>query len=159
MSTSVIRDGSGVVARWQRMVSASKDGGLLARVLEQYGVQPVRGSTSRRGRQALLELTTWAERGYDLAITPDGPRGPCYVIQEGVTSLAQLTGLPSSRYLHAGMEGPVEELGPLSGATPVHQMHPLSGRAFGRSAEATDEEREALRDRLKELMMNAAVDE
>jgi hypothetical protein len=80
--------------RMAAMVSASKDGGLLARVLELYQVQPVRGSTSRRGRQALLELVTWGERGHDLAITPDGPRGPCYVIQEGVVSLAQLTGLP-----------------------------------------------------------------
>jgi lysophospholipid acyltransferase (LPLAT)-like uncharacterized protein len=76
------------------MVSASKDGALLAGVLEAYGVQPVRGSSSRRGRQALLELTSWAERGYDLAITPDGPRGPRYVIQEGAVALAQLTGLP-----------------------------------------------------------------
>ena len=76
------------------MVSASRDGGLLARVLEHYGVQPVRGSTSRRGRQALLELVSWAERGYDLAITPDGPRGPCYTVQEGVIALAQLTGRP-----------------------------------------------------------------
>lgn len=76
------------------MVSASKDGGLLARVLEDFGVQPVRGSSSRRGPQALLELTGWAARGYDLAITPDGPRGPRYVVQEGVTSLAQLTSRP-----------------------------------------------------------------
>ena len=76
------------------MVSASKDGGFLAGVLECFRVQPVRGSSSRRGHQALLELTTWAERGYDLAITPDGPRGPRYVVQEGVTSLAQLTGFP-----------------------------------------------------------------
>ena len=76
------------------MVSASKDGGFLASILECFGVQPVRGSSSRRGHQALLELTTWAERGYDLAITPDGPRGPCYVVQDGVMSLAQLTGLP-----------------------------------------------------------------
>ncbi|HXJ58325.1 MAG TPA: lysophospholipid acyltransferase family protein [Verrucomicrobiae bacterium] len=76
------------------MVSASKDGGLLAGVLEKFGVQPVRGSTSRRGRQALLELTTWADRGYDLALTPDGPRGPCYEVQDGVTSVAQVTGLP-----------------------------------------------------------------
>jgi len=52
--------------------------------LEWFGVQPVRGSTSRRGPQALLELTTWAERGYDLTITPDGPRGPCCHVQEGV---------------------------------------------------------------------------
>ncbi len=76
------------------LVSASKDGGLLAGILECFGVQPVRGSSSRRGSQALLELTSWAERGYDLAITPDGPRGPCYVVQDGVASLAQITGLP-----------------------------------------------------------------
>src|SRR6266850_3847191 len=76
------------------LVSASKDGGLLAAILECFKVQPVRGSSSRRGPQALLELTTWAERGYDLAITPDGPRGPRYVVQEGIISLAQITGLP-----------------------------------------------------------------
>jgi lysophospholipid acyltransferase (LPLAT)-like uncharacterized protein len=76
------------------IVSASRDGGLLAAILECFKVQPVRGSSSRRGRQALLELTTWAERGYDLAITPDGPRGPRYVVQEGVISMSQLTGLP-----------------------------------------------------------------
>ncbi|MGO8678076.1 MAG: lysophospholipid acyltransferase family protein [Limisphaerales bacterium] len=76
------------------MVSASKDGAFLTSILECFQVQPVRGSSSRRGPQALLELTTWAERGYDLAITPDGPRGPRYIVQEGVMSLAQLTGLP-----------------------------------------------------------------
>ena len=76
------------------MVSASRDGGFLSAVLDCFRVQPVRGSSSRRGPQALLELTTWAERGYDLAITPDGPRGPCYHVQDGVMSLAQVTGLP-----------------------------------------------------------------
>lgn len=80
--------------RLAALVSASKDGALLARTLEHFGVQPVRGSSSRRGPQALLELTTWAERGFDLAITPDGPRGPRYVVQEGVMALAQLTGRP-----------------------------------------------------------------
>lgn len=84
------RGGLGMAA----MVSASKDGGFLAGILECFKVQPVRGSSSRRGPQALLELTSWGERGYDLAITPDGPRGPCYVVQEGVMSLAQLTGMP-----------------------------------------------------------------
>ena len=79
--------------RLAALVSASKDGALLARILENFGAQPVRGSSSRRGPQALLELTTWAERGYDLAITPDGPRGPRYVVQDGIIALAQLTGL------------------------------------------------------------------
>jgi lysophospholipid acyltransferase (LPLAT)-like uncharacterized protein len=76
------------------MVSASRDGAFLSAVLEGFRVQPVRGSSSRRGRQALLEMTRWAERGYDLAITPDGPRGPRYKVQPGIISLAQITGLP-----------------------------------------------------------------
>ena len=89
-----IRQRTSKERRLAAMVSASKDGGLLARVLELNGVQPVRGSTSRRGRQALLELVSWAERGHDLAITPDGPRGPCYKVQEGIMALAQVTGRP-----------------------------------------------------------------
>jgi lysophospholipid acyltransferase (LPLAT)-like uncharacterized protein len=76
------------------MISASKDGGLLAYALKKYDVQPVRGSSSRRGRQALLESTSWIERGYHVAITPDGPRGPRYRVQEGIIMLAQLTGSP-----------------------------------------------------------------
>ena len=76
------------------LVSASRDGAFLTAILERFGVQPVRGSSSRRGAQALLELKTWAERGYDLAITPDGPRGPRYTVQEGAMAMAQMTGLP-----------------------------------------------------------------
>jgi hypothetical protein len=76
------------------LVSASKDGALLAAVLGTYGVEQVRGSSSRRGPQALLELATRAEQQYDLAVTPDGPRGPRYVVQKGVIDLAQVTGLP-----------------------------------------------------------------
>ncbi|MEI7728979.1 MAG: lysophospholipid acyltransferase family protein [Verrucomicrobiota bacterium] len=80
--------------RMAALVSASRDGGLLARVLELFRVQPVRGSSSRRGPQALLEMTSYAKQGLDLAVTPDGPRGPCYHVQEGVIALAQLTGRP-----------------------------------------------------------------
>ena len=76
------------------LVSASKDGGLLTGILELFQVQPVRGSSSRRGAQAFRELVAWGRRGHDLALTPDGPRGPCYVVQEGVISTAQMTGMP-----------------------------------------------------------------
>jgi lysophospholipid acyltransferase (LPLAT)-like uncharacterized protein len=76
------------------LVSASRDGALLAAVLARFGVHHVRGSSSRRGPQALLELTTRAQMGFDLAVTPDGPKGPRYVVKEGVISLAQVTGLP-----------------------------------------------------------------
>lgn len=76
------------------LVSASRDGGLLACTLEHFGVQPVRGSSSRRGPQALRESVTLVNAGYCVAITPDGPRGPKYKVQPGIISLAQLTGRP-----------------------------------------------------------------
>lgn len=67
---------------------------MLSRVLELFNVLPIRGSSSRRGAQAVRELVTAAGEGFDLAITPDGPRGPRYKVQEGVILAAQLTGLP-----------------------------------------------------------------
>ena len=81
---------SGLVA----LISASHDGGVLARALRYFRVEAVRGSSSRRGAQALLELTSWTERGFSIAITPDGPRGPRYEIHDGIIALAQLSGLP-----------------------------------------------------------------
>ena len=74
------------------LVSASKDGAQLAAILKRFGVDAVRGSSSRRGARAMFELVSAARRGFDLAITPDGPRGPRYTIQDGVLTLAQLTG-------------------------------------------------------------------
>jgi lysophospholipid acyltransferase (LPLAT)-like uncharacterized protein len=76
------------------LVSASKDGEFLTGVLEKFNLICVRGSTSRRGKQALREMTELVKLGYDAGITPDGPRGPKYVCQSGVISLAQLTQAP-----------------------------------------------------------------
>jgi len=76
------------------LVSASKDGEKLAKVLAKFNLDCVRGSTSRRGKRALRELARIVEKGYDVGITPDGPRGPQYRVQHGVISLAQLTQAP-----------------------------------------------------------------
>jgi lysophospholipid acyltransferase (LPLAT)-like uncharacterized protein len=84
------RPASGLAA----LVSASRDGGLLARIFERFGVRPIRGSSSRRGAQALLELTSALQDDFHAAITPDGPRGPKYIVQPGIISLAQLSGIP-----------------------------------------------------------------
>jgi lysophospholipid acyltransferase (LPLAT)-like uncharacterized protein len=86
-------------ARWPErqltaMASASKDGAFAARVMELFGTRTVRGSSSRRGPQAMAELIDAARGGSDLAITPDGPRGPRYRVQAGVIALAQYAGLP-----------------------------------------------------------------
>lgn len=76
------------------MISASRDGSLVANIAERFGIQAIRGSTSRRGPQALLEATTWLERGYSIAMFSDGPRGPVYHVKEGIIALAKLTGYP-----------------------------------------------------------------
>ena len=76
------------------IVSASKDGALLAAILQCFGVQPVRGSSSRLGREAATALVGVLRGGNDVGITPDGPRGPKYKVADGVISLAQLTGAP-----------------------------------------------------------------
>ena len=76
------------------LVSASRDGEKLVRVLSRFDLVCVRGSSSRRGKEALRELTRLVQQGYDAGITPDGPRGPKYRVQDGVIRLAQLTGAP-----------------------------------------------------------------
>jgi lysophospholipid acyltransferase (LPLAT)-like uncharacterized protein len=76
------------------LTSASRDGEILAQFVGQFGMGAVRGSSSRRGSRAMLELLDLVENGHDVAITPDGPRGPRYSFGPGAISLAQLTGSP-----------------------------------------------------------------
>ena len=87
------------------LTSPSKDGDILSGVMARLGMGSVRGSSSRRGSAALRELSLKLAEGYDLAITPDGPRGPKYSLGPGVIFLAQKTGAPilpvHARYHHA----------------------------------------------------------
>ena len=73
------------------LTSPSSDGEILARVVGALGMGSVRGSSSRRGSRALLELVRIIRNGGDMAITPDGPRGPRYCLGPGVVLLAQTT--------------------------------------------------------------------
>jgi lysophospholipid acyltransferase (LPLAT)-like uncharacterized protein len=135
------------------MVSASKDGGFLAGILDCFRVEPVRGSSSRRGPQALLELTTWAGRGYDLAITPDGPRGPCYVVQEGVMSLAQLTGLPILPFsCNVDWKIKLKSWDRFQISLPFSRCEVAVAKPIRVPREATDAEREALRQELEKSL-------
>jgi lysophospholipid acyltransferase (LPLAT)-like uncharacterized protein len=141
------------------MVSASRDGGFLSAILEQFRVQPVRGSSSRRGPRALLELTTWAERGYDLAITPDGPRGPCYVVQEGVMVLAQLTGLPIVPFSYeAQWKLRVKSWDRFQIPLPFSRCNMKFGQPVHVPREATDDEREQLRRHLEQTLRELSRD-
>jgi lysophospholipid acyltransferase (LPLAT)-like uncharacterized protein len=145
--------------RMAAMVSASRDGGMLTRVLELFEVQPVRGSTSRRGPQAMRELTSWAERGYDLAITPDGPRGPACQAQEGVISLGQLTGLPivpASMSLTLKWKLPSWDRFQLP--LPFARCDVRTAPMLRVPRDATESERELLRQRLEQRLSDITID-
>jgi len=76
------------------LTSASHDGDLVARAMAVFGLGAVRGSSSRRAVAALVGLKKSLLDGYDVCLTPDGPRGPRYQIQAGFVKLAQATGAP-----------------------------------------------------------------
>jgi len=74
------------------MISQSFDGECIARIVEKLGFRPVRGSSSRGGATALLEMREELNRGHLAVFTADGPRGPLYVAKPGAVLLAQNTG-------------------------------------------------------------------
>jgi len=76
------------------LVSGSRDGELIARIIERLGFQTIRGSSSRGGRAALAKAFKRLRSGEILAITPDGPRGPAEKVQGGIIQLAQKTKRP-----------------------------------------------------------------
>ena len=74
------------------LISASRDGDLIADVVQRFGYDVIRGSSSRLGTSALLHLTGVLMSGSDVVITPDGPRGPAYELGPGIIFLAQKSG-------------------------------------------------------------------
>jgi lysophospholipid acyltransferase (LPLAT)-like uncharacterized protein len=140
--------------RMAAMVSASRDGAFLVEILRAFDVEPVRGSTSRRGRQALLELSRQVKAGLHLGITPDGPRGPCYEIQDGILSLAQLTGLPIVPLgCQARRKVRFKSWDRFQLPWPLTRCDVAFGEPLEVPRKATDEQRNALKDDLKRRMM------
>lgn len=76
------------------MISQSRDGALIARIVDILGWRPVRGSSSSGGKEALRELKELAGSGYRIGHIVDGPRGPAGVVKPGLLTMAQFTGLP-----------------------------------------------------------------
>ena len=74
------------------LISASRDGELLADAIKRFGYDVVRGSSSRLGASAILQLSQTLASGRDVVITPDGPRGPAYELGQGIVFLAQKSG-------------------------------------------------------------------
>ncbi len=76
------------------LISEHSDGEIITKIILKYkGLYTVRGSTRRGSIKALKGLLKEI-KDYDVCITPDGPRGPKYKLQNGVVFLAKLTGYP-----------------------------------------------------------------
>src|SRR3990172_4939124 len=76
------------------LVSPHRDGQIVGKALEHFGFRPILGSTKRGGSAALKEMVEAIQEGYDVAVVPDGPRGPRFQAQFGVIELARRTGRP-----------------------------------------------------------------
>src|SRR2546428_6261840 len=76
------------------LVSRSRDGEIVARYLSRFGLDSVRGSTSRGGREAGRALVAAVRRGRDIALVPDGPRGARGQLQPRVGTPAALPRAP-----------------------------------------------------------------
>jgi lysophospholipid acyltransferase (LPLAT)-like uncharacterized protein len=87
--TYVHRGGGGAV-----LISRHADGELIARIVERLGFVTARGSSTRGGSRAVLELLERIREGRVVGITPDGPRGPALQFKEGAIQLASLSGAP-----------------------------------------------------------------
>ncbi|MFN2623058.1 MAG: lysophospholipid acyltransferase family protein [Chthoniobacterales bacterium] len=76
------------------LISASRDGDMIANWIERAGYGTIRGSSSRKGVLALRQLMDTLAANGNVLFTPDGPRGPVYQVSQGVVFLAQKSGAP-----------------------------------------------------------------
>jgi lysophospholipid acyltransferase (LPLAT)-like uncharacterized protein len=76
------------------LISKSKDGDLLAKILKHWNYNVVRGSSSTGGDIALAIMIDFAKNDYSVTITPDGPRGPVHKFKAGAVVTAKKSDVP-----------------------------------------------------------------
>jgi lysophospholipid acyltransferase (LPLAT)-like uncharacterized protein len=77
------------------LVSQSKDGEIISRIMHRQGQRTIRGSSTRGGLRALAGMIKYLkESGLPGAVTPDGPQGPRFKVKPGIVALAKKTGYP-----------------------------------------------------------------
>ena len=109
-TSGVLPEGAAVIAFWHcymlpvwkhfadtqsmALISLSRDGGLLAQLVERWGFETARGSSSKGGSQALANMVNALHAGRRVLITPDGPRGPRHRMKHGAVIAAHRAGVP-----------------------------------------------------------------
>jgi lysophospholipid acyltransferase (LPLAT)-like uncharacterized protein len=76
------------------LISPSRDGAWLSEIYRNMGIHAIRGSTQRGGHSAFMEMVDAIKEGHTVTITPDGPRGPRYLVKPGIITLAKETHVP-----------------------------------------------------------------
>jgi lysophospholipid acyltransferase (LPLAT)-like uncharacterized protein len=76
------------------LISAHRDGRIIAGAMTFFGIETIPGSTSRGGSSALREMLKHLKEGGCVGITPDGPRGPAMTVSIGIVNIARLAGVP-----------------------------------------------------------------
>jgi lysophospholipid acyltransferase (LPLAT)-like uncharacterized protein len=76
------------------MISDHGDGELIAKLIEYFGFSTVRGSSRKGAVKVLAAALKAIDKGYDLAITPDGPKGPRFSIADGIVVISQKKDIP-----------------------------------------------------------------
>lgn len=76
------------------LISPSKDGDIMTKILEDWGYAVVRGSSNESGKKALNKLVDELKQGKNLCITPDGPKGPYHKFKVGAFVAAKRTSVP-----------------------------------------------------------------
>lgn len=85
---------AGLKRSFSVLISAHRDGRMIASAIRFFGLGSVAGSSTRGGARAMMELIEILRKGTSVGITPDGPKGPIYKAKEGAVKLAQVSGVP-----------------------------------------------------------------
>ncbi|MCB1137738.1 MAG: lysophospholipid acyltransferase family protein [Leptospiraceae bacterium] len=85
------------------MISDSRDGEMITKVVKKFGNFAIRGSTSKGGMRALKNCVSALKKGQPAAITPDGPRGPAFQVQDGIIVAAMMSGRPIIPFHYEGV--------------------------------------------------------
>jgi lysophospholipid acyltransferase (LPLAT)-like uncharacterized protein len=135
------------------ITSENFDGEWIARIIERFGFGTARGSSSRGGLRAMLQLVRDMEQGKPAGFTLDGPRGPARVAQPGAIWLARATGNPVLPFhLEASSHWTTRSWDRTQVPKPFSVVALVIGEPLEVSSDATDEQLESSRRELEDRL-------
>jgi len=73
------------------LISDHFDGLLISKTIKYFGFGTIAGSSNRNAARVLIQAIRTLKDGYDIGITPDGPKGPMHTVSDGIVVMAQKT--------------------------------------------------------------------